>query len=64
VTGFADTRRFQVVWKDGGSKQVEVDDAARRLYEGETIFEVAAAIACASGESHAQHSNIKDVKEV
>lgn len=64
MTGFANTRRFQVVWKDGGSTFVDVDDAARRLYEGETVFEVAAAVACASEGRHAQHINIKDVKEV
>lgn len=65
MTGFADTRRFQIIWKNDDSVFVDVDDAARRLYAGDTIYEVAAAIACAASDTpREQYMNIKDVKEV
>ena len=58
------TRRFWVVWKDGGGTEVEVDESAQRLYIGESPFDIAATIACLSDDQHAQPTNIKYVREV
>jgi len=58
------TRRFRIIWKDGGSTDVEVDDGAQRLYRGESVFEIAAILACLNDDAHAQRTNIKYVREV
>ena len=58
------TRKFRVVWKDGGSEDVIVDDEARRLYMTEDDWEIAAALACIGSDLHKVRINIKDVREL
>jgi len=58
-------RRFRITWKDGTpATYVTVDESALRFYEGETIWEVAAAVACIGPDLHRVHSNVKDVVQV
>jgi hypothetical protein len=63
VTGFATTRRFRVLWRNGWQPTlVDVDDSTRRFYQGETDFEIAAALACV--QKQRDRTLIRDVKEV
>lgn len=56
------TRTFRIIWKNGGSTDVEVDRGAQELYRGESAFDIAAIIACLDNEH--EKTNIKYVREV
>ncbi len=56
-------RRFLIIWNDYANEVVEVDSGARRLYQGENDFEIAAALAVVNSDDR-ERAEIRDVKEI